>query len=63
VGHAVVVFLAVFAAVAGQKRLVHLQPDAVGVDKGPVQVKKQHDVSPFSFIQPEPPGGFNVRGL
>ncbi len=39
-GHAVVVFLTVGQAVAGEKNPVHLQPNAVGIDKRAVQIKQ-----------------------
>ena len=51
VGHAVVVLLAVGEAVAGEEGLVHLQPHAVGVNEGAVQVKKQHRGPPYSSSQ------------
>ena len=51
VGHALVVFPGVGQTPLGEKRGVHITPDAVGVDEGAVHVKNQHKYSPLSSIQ------------
>ena len=49
VGHALVVFSCVRGVPPGQEGLVHLHPDAVGVDEGAVQIKNQHGVLLWLF--------------